>query len=66
MDYTDHIDSFSIYCNICAQKSLKRTCPVFDLVTPSYFVLLFNSLKVSVMFGMNSGKNFYYCLVLTL
>ena len=32
--YINHIDFFSIHANVCAQKSLKRTCAGFDPVTP--------------------------------
>ena len=36
-----HIDSFSIYSDLCAQKSLKCTCPAFDPVRPLYFFFFF-------------------------
>ena len=31
---TNRIDFFSIHANVCAQKSLKCTCPGLDPVTP--------------------------------
>ena len=34
MYYINHTDFFSVYANVCAQKSLKRTFPGFDPVTP--------------------------------
>ena len=41
MYYINHIDSFSIHSNVCAQKSVKRTCQGFDPVTPLYFFFFF-------------------------
>ena len=38
MRYVNHIDFFSIYDNVCAQKSLKRTWPGFDRVMPLHLV----------------------------
>lgn len=32
--YINHIDFFSIEANVCAQKSLKRTCPGSNPVMP--------------------------------
>ena len=37
MHYTNHIDSFSVYSSVCAQKSLTCTSPDFDPVTPLYY-----------------------------
>ena len=34
----NHIGFFSIYDNVCAQKSLKHTCPGFDSVVPLHSV----------------------------
>ena len=40
MHHVSHIDFFSINANVCAQKSLKCTCPGFDPVTPLYTLVL--------------------------
>ena len=34
MYYINHIDFYSVHANMCAQKSLKRTCPGFDQIMP--------------------------------
>ena len=33
-DRVNHIDSFLVHSNVCAQKYLKCTCPSFDPVKP--------------------------------
>lgn len=33
-NYVNHIKKFSVHANVCAQKSLERTCPGFDPIPP--------------------------------
>ena len=39
MHYINHIDFFPVHANVCAQKSLKCTSPVFNPVTALFSIL---------------------------
>ena len=60
MYYIHHINFFSIHATVCARKSLKRTFPGFDSVTPLPIMagVLVHPIDLKLRAKVHTNKNF--------